>query len=312
VFRLLIQETPVAGAPVQVNTETKITDTNGQFTATLERVSYYTISSGLEAISFTPLYDTGTNFALQSPVPISAGRLISSASDPCRVVVKGYSQLYFSTINLSDHILTVPLEYQGINSIYSQTGQATPPEDFAAGASGFWIPESHFSQGSTLAGVWRFLGQDVQVASDPQFCVDVTVPGGCQPVDATVLAMPFEHTRKVVSKLMAISVASTKRNSWNVSQTATASPFLARSAKAIAMMGRLAKDSSRHNFVCEVTPMSCKATKVSKTALRNAFANIFKGPMPPGLGSQKNLVKKETAAFESVLKKVPVQYSSCQ
>lgn len=312
VFRLSISETPIAGAPVQVNAETKTTDSNGEFTATLMRVDSYTISSGLEAISFTPLYDTGSNFALQSPVSIAATRLISSVNDPCRVVIKGASHIYFSTNNLTDHLLTVPLEYQGINSIYSETGQAVPPEDFVSGTSGFWIPESHFTRGATLNGIWKFLGQDVVVSSDSRFCVDVTVPGGCRPLEATVLVLPFRHTRQVVSKIMATSVASARRNGWSATDNATAAPFLSRSAKALAIMGRLSADSSRTNFVCEVTPMSCKAKRVSKVALRKVFSNIFVGAMPPGIGSTATLSKREIAAFNSMLKKLPESYSSCK
>lgn len=296
---------------MQVNTETKTTDENGEFTATLVRVDPYTISSGIEAIAFTPLYDLGRNFALQAPVQISASRLISSASIPCRVVIKGSSHFYFSTNNLTDHLLTIPLEYQGINSMYSPTGRAIPPEDFVSGTSGFWIPEAHFAQGSVLNGVWKFLGQDIVVSNNSKFCVDVAVPGGCEPLDARILGMPFKHTRQVVSKIMVTALSKAKKDGRSKAQV-QAAPFLARSAKVLALMAKLSSEGSRQNYVCDVTPMSCRTKRVSKVTLRKAFNSIFVGAMPPGISFQASIVKKEMAAFNAMLKKVPDRYSSCQ
>jgi hypothetical protein len=173
----MILNTPIAGAPVQVNAETKITDNQGEFTAALENETLYTISTGLEAISFEPILDTGEQLFARSPVTIEAQRRVSSSEDPCRILINGDSYVYFSCSNITDQTLAVPISETYLNRILSVTGEAVPPDNFAPGTSGFSVLESHFSGPSGLTGVWQFLGQDVLVGPDLPVCADRGVPG---------------------------------------------------------------------------------------------------------------------------------------
>jgi len=311
-FQLLIAKTPIAGAPVQVNTDTKMTDANGQFSASLENSTYYTINSGIDAISFTPLYETGGQFAARRPVTIEATRLITPAEDPCRLVIGGTPHVYFSSVNVTDRTLTVPLTYTQINSIYSVTGEAVPAENFAPGTSGFSLPESYFTSGTTLMGVWKFLGQDITVTSNLQICTDRGIPGACEVLDPAALRSPFEYTRRVILKLTNMSLAAARGGKWKGTNGNFSVPFMTRGARALAVMERTFRDSTGQNFVCEVTPMSCSLKRIPKQALVKAFAKIFVGKVPRGLEHISARAKREISLFQREMRKLPERYVKCE
>jgi hypothetical protein len=310
-FKLTILDTPIAGAPVNVNTETKITDSEGLFTASLENSTLYTVSTGLAAISFDPILETGGALSARSTVTIEAQRLITSAEDPCRVLINGVPHVYFSSNNVTDDTLTVPLSYTALNQMLSVTGQATPGENFAPGTSGFSLPESHFTSGATLMGIWKFLGQDIRVTPDLKVCADTGVPGQCEAIDPTVLQSPFEYTRSTILKLTNLSLAAARSGKWKGANGTYSVPFMSRGAKALAHMEQTFHNSSGQSFSCEVVPMSCKVHRVPKKELTKSFARIFEGRVPRGLEHISRRSKKELAAFNRVIKKLPNSYVKC-
>ncbi len=296
---------------MQVNAETKLTDANGQFTTSLENSTYYTVTTGLEAIAFTPLYETGAALAARSPVTIEASRLITSTEDPCRLVIGTTPYVYFSSVNATDRTLTVPLAYTQINSIYSATGEAVPPENFPPGTSGFSVPDSYFTSGATLVGVWKFLGQDIKVTSDLQICADRGVPGACEALDPAKLRSPFEYTRKVILKLTNLSLAAARSGKWKGANGKFRVPFLSRGAKALATMEKVFRGSKAQSFVCEVTPMSCEVKRIPKQVLVKAFAQIFQGKVPRGLEHISKMSKREVALFQREMRKLPEKFVTC-
>jgi hypothetical protein len=310
-FKLTILNTPIAGAPVQVNAETKITDSEGQFVASLDNATLYTISTGLAAISFDPILETGGALTARSPVTIEAQRLITPAEDPCRILINGVPHVYFSSNNVTDQTLTVPLAYTSLNQMLSVTGQATPAENFAPGTSGFSLPESYFTSGTTLMGVWKFLGLDVTITPDLQVCADRGVPGQCEAIDPTVLRSPFEYTRSTILKLTNLSLAAARSGKWRGTNGRYSVPFMSRGAKALAYMEQVFRSSNGQNFSCEVVPMSCSVQRVPKKELAKSFAKIFEGRVPRGLEDVTRRSKKEIAAFERLMRKVPNTYVKC-
>lgn len=288
-----------------------MTDQNGEFVASLENGTSYTISTGLEAISFVPLFDTGGGFAAQQPVQIVATRLVSSTREPCRVIVGGVSNIYFAHVNVLDKSLSVPLEYSDLNVMYSVTGEASPASLFAPGQSGFTVPEEYFKSGTVLTGVWKFLGQNIAVPSSPEMCADSGVPGACEPLDPATLRSPFEYTRKVIVKLTKLSLKAAQTGRWRGANGRFSVPFLARGAGALATMEKVFRDSSGLNYVCETVPMSCETKRVPKALLTKAFAQIFAGQVPRGLENIAGLKPREVAAFERFLKRIPDRYTKC-
>jgi hypothetical protein len=311
-FKLVVQQTPIAGAPILVNSTVVMTNNIGEAVATMDPAQSYAITTGIEAIAFTPLYDTANNFVAQSPITIDAIRLISSTQQPCRVLIGGTPNIYFTSVNQTDHPLTVPLEYTGINSMYSVTGEAVPQEVFASGTSGFAVPESYFDTGSGLSGMWKFLGQDIAVTAEPPICSDTGVPGECQPLDPTALRSPFEYTKKVILRVTRASINAAKRGAWKSANGKFTVPFLSRGAAALALMEGVFRDSRGQQYVCEITPMSCEVRTVPKKKLVKAFTVIFAGKLPPGLAQVGISAKKEVKDFEKFLKTIPDRYTTCK
>jgi hypothetical protein len=296
---------------VQVNAETKVTDSEGQFVAALENSTLYTISTGFDAISFGPILETGGALAARSPVTIEAKRLITPAEDPCRILIDGVPHIYFSSNNVTDQTLTVPITYTTLNQMLSVTGQATPAETFAPGTSGFSLPESHFTSGTTLMGLWRFLGQDITLMPDIQFCADRGVPGQCEALDPTVLRSPFEYTRSTILKLTNLSLAAARAGKWKGANGQYSVPFMSRGAKALIYMEQVFRNSRGQSFSCEVVPMSCSVQRIPKKELVKSFATIFQGRVPRGLEDISKRSKKEISAFERLMRKLPNNYVKC-
>lgn len=278
---------------------------------------YYSITSGVEALSFSTLYDTGANFAAQSPVAIAATRLMSGVSDPCRVLVGGVSNIYFTCVNSTDRVLTVPLENPSadpainlsLNSLYGDplSPPPAPPVNFAPGTTGFTVPESYFASG----GGWQFLGQNIAIGSSPPVCTDQGIPGACEVIDQQLLRGPFDHTKGVIITLTNEALKAARAGRWKAVGGRFSVPFLKRGGVALASMEKVFRDSKTQNFACEVTPMSCRTTKVPKKALARAFAKIFDGKVPKGLEHLQARSKREKKAFEAHLKALPDEYTTC-
>jgi len=294
-----------------VNTETKITDSQGEFTASLENSTLYTISTGLAAISFDPILEAGGSFSARSPVTIEAQRLITLAEAPCRILINGVEHVYIASSNATGGALTVPITLGAINQMLSVTGGAVPPEIFAPGTSGFSTPASHFRSGTTLLGRWNFLGQEIVIGPDLPVCADTGVPGQCEVIDPTVLRAPFNYTRRTIVDLTALSLAAARSGKWKGTKGRFSVPFMVRGAKALAQMDRALQETRGENFACEVVPMSCAVHRVPKKQLSKAFANIFVGRLPRGLEHISRQSKRHTSAFDRMVKKLPETYVKC-
>jgi hypothetical protein len=162
-----------------------------------------------------------------------------------------------------------------------------------------------------LLGRWKFLGQEIVLNSDLPICADRGVPGQCEAVDQAVFRAPFDYVRQVIIKLTNQSLSAARSGRWRSVNGKFSVPFLGRGARALASMEGVFKQSKRQNFVCEVTPMSCSMNRVPKQAMTKAFAKIFKGKVPRGLEHISARSKKEIAAFQRELRKLPDTYVTC-
>ena len=243
---------------------------------------------------------------------------MSAISDPCRVLVGGVSNIYFTCVNTTDRVLSVPLtdpsadpaRNLSLNFLYGDPlapPPPAPPVNFAPGRSGFAVPESYFPRG----GGWHLLGQNINIASDPPVCTDSGIPDACEVIDTQRLQGPFEYTRRVVLNLTKEALEAAKAGWWKGGGTWSV-PYLKRGAKALAAMLRFLRYSKGQVFACEVTPLSCRTVKVPKRAFTRAFAKIFDGKVPKGLEHLQARAKREKKAFEAQLKALPEEYTTCQ
>ncbi len=303
----------MAGIPIQFNSEVQVTDEMGVVTKSMIQTTTYSVSSAVDAISFPMLYSDGETFALQSPITIAATRLLTSPSIPCRVVVAGVPNIFFSTQNQSEVAFSVPLKYTLINSILSVTGEATPPETFAPGMSGFVIPEVHFARADGLAGVWRFLGINVPIVTSPDYCVSEAVPGQCATLSDALVQLPSEYTQAIVKKVISQALKIGQQGAWQSTLGSFRLPFLKRAGQAIALMKPVQASQSRELYICDadVQSSACQTILVPKAQYLKSFENVFSGKWPKGLARIQAQKKKELRNFKAELRKVPDRYVSC-
>ena len=312
-FLLTIEETPIAGAPIRIDTETQKTDSDGKITKALSIDQHHSVETGLEAIAFEPLYETGASLAARNPVKLPATRLVSSDKAPCRVLVGGEPNIYFGTTNSTDHALSVPLEYTELNAIYSVTGGATPAETFAPGASGFIVRENHFETPTGLYGVWKFLGQNVTVPAIPDMCADTGVPGACQRISDRQLLSPFNYARRAIVRMIREANTAARLGRWRPDGTRRTSRMIyTRGAHVLVKMRRLLVARSGDKFVCELTPMSCSLIRVSKSEVIKTFSTLYDLRFPRGLEHLGKRKAQEVKGLRAVLRGVPDSYVVCE
>ncbi len=272
----------------------------------------YSISSGLEAVYWPPLSITGTELSKDSTVRIAAERVIASFELPCRLLVGNVPQVYFSTTNLSDRALSVPLIYRSLNSLFSVTGKASAPALFAPGNSGFAVPEEHFISRNTRSGTWKFLGQNIQVPQTILPCADRAVPGQCTVLDPAILRFPFDYTRNIVLKLTNLSIEAARKGKWKGTNGSFTVPFLGRGTTAMNKMRQFLNPYDRsQKYSCQVVAASCTQRVIPKRALVKAFSEIFSGQLPKGLDVLVKTRNKEIGTFRKQLRKMPNRYTEC-
>lgn len=305
-YTVKIAQTPIAGIPVMVNATAQITDDNGAIAVSMSTGQYYAISSGLSAISFAPLYDSGVNFINRGDQVIEASRLVSVVGPACKVIVDGVSNVYISTYNSTDVTHVVPKIYKA-NRIYSVTGGAVPPDYFPPGTSGVALAERHFTQSGGLTGVWNFLGQSVAITNDIKMCADTGSPTECQIVD---LRTPIDATRSMVLNLSAVAAKVAKRTSSKTLKGKLVTAFLTRGANALAAMQyQIAATTKGTTYTCAARPAStCTSfslTKYKQVAMAS-YTKLFARPLPTGLESVPRMAAVEGRKFKTnVLDKLP-------
>jgi hypothetical protein len=311
-YTVKIAQTPVAGIPVMVNAQAQITDDNGAIAVAMNTGQYYAISSGLSAISFAPLYDSGVNFINRGDQVIEATRLVSVVGPACRVMVDGVPNVYISSYNSTDVTHVVPKIYKA-NRIYSVTGGAIPPDFFPPGTSGVAIAEQHFTQDGGLTGVWNFLGQSVTIASDIRMCADTVTPNECQVVD---IRSPVYATRTMVLKLSEVAAKVAKRTKSKVLKGKLVGAFLTRGANALAALQyQIASTAKATTYVCATKPApTCTSLSLAryKQVAVASYARLFSRPLPIGLESVPRMAASETRKFKTnVVDKVPESIWVC-
>lgn len=305
-YTVKIAQTPVAGIPVMVNAQAQITDDNGAIAVAMNTGQYYAISSGLSAISFAPLYDSGVNFINRGDQVIEATRLVSVIGPACRILVDGVPNVYISTVNSTDVTHVVPKIYKA-NRIYSVTGGAVPPDYFPPGTSGVALAEQHFTQGGGLTGVWNFLGQSVAITSDIKMCADTAAPIDCQVVD---LRSPIDATRSMVLRLSEVAAKVARRTQSRVLKGKLVAAFLTRGANAIAALRyQIASTTQGTTYTCTTKPASTctefSLTKYKQVAMAS-YTKLFARPLPPGLESVPKMATAEGRKFKTnVVDKLP-------
>lgn len=287
------------------------TDSNGEITKDLSVNELHLIDTGLEAIAFTPISETGGSLGARSPVRILAERLIQAEPSVCRVLVGGTPNLYFTSVNKADHALEVPLSYTELNALYSPSGQAIPPSAFAPGTSGFAIPESYFMGALGLEGYWHFIGAFIQVPTVAPICADTGVPGECRVIPGTTFEGPFNFTLKTYFKLVKRANTAAVSGTWQAANGAIARRIQARGARTLALMRSVSPTDTSPRFTCDVSPKNCATFRINKQALIKAFKTMHTVALPRGLQSITKDYAADAKRFKRIVEALPDEYITC-
>ena len=311
-FRLIIKQTPIAGAPLNFGVAEALTDMSGEVKLNVPSDSQISVSSVLPVIEFTPFYDTAANFAQRSPVVIDARRLVEPLGGVCSVLVGGEERVFFPYENYTDQAMSVPLRYNLINRILSPTGEAIPADLYAPGlvGNGFTVPKRHFFNGSGYAGVWQFIGTNNTLPAQLNVCSDQGTKPQCELMPALRLKPLFDYPRGLVIRLSEASVRLARSRKWKPNGDVRG-PFYSRGALALGKIRQLMRRLDGPNYICPTTPPQCRVVTVPKASLLNAFKIIYSGSVPPALQSLKNTQKAEIAKYQAVLKKIPNTLTKC-
>ena len=287
-------------------------DASGRVSTTLAPDRYHLIRSGHDGITVTPIYRIGSSLQAQSPVTIEAKRLVASASEPCLQVEGGQSRVAFTARNTAGYPVTSSLSAPLLNSILSATGQGAPPELFTSGVTSFAIPRAHFAQGGSLAGRWKFFGQEVVVPAQPPLCAAPATGGSCKAVSGAAVRAPIGEARKAISKLVESSYALAQSGRWKGQGGVYTVPFESRGISALAALESALSNSAGQLYSCKPVPASCKTVKVPKAQLLKVFLKVFDPKVPKELASLVAKPDKLTAGFKRAVQKMPATYTTCK
>lgn len=285
-----------------VNSQSQITDDDGSIAVSMESGRYYSITSGLSAVTFDALYDSGANFIARGDQIIEAQRLVSAIIPACLITVGSEQKVYFSTLNSTDVTHQIPLTLKA-NRIYSVTGGALPPEYFAPSTNGFTVPVAEFTRDGSLAGVWNFLGQTVEVSDNLEICADSGNPAQCTAISQEQLRSPIRYTRETVVRLSKLANLLAKKGVWKGMKGKFSAPFLARGAKIIATMQKMLAPTTRGTvYVCPSPPVaacSYMSLQPFKSTSQRNFGGLFAKPIPKGLESLARRSTTEARQFKT-------------
>jgi len=311
-FRLLIKQTPIAGAPLNFGFTTALTDLSGEVHLNVPSDRDVSVSSVLPVIEFTPFYDTAANFAGRSPVNIDARRLVEPLPGICSVTVGSEDHVFFPYENLTDQAMSVPLMYNLLNRMLSPTGEAVPPELFAPGlvGNGFTVPKRLLYNGSSYAGAWQFIGTTNLLPESLPVCSDNGTAPTCDRVSELSLQRLFDYPRALIIKLGDASVRLAKARKWKPAGNARG-PFYTRGVKSLARIRALMQRLAGPNYMCPTVPPQCRVVQVPKAEFLSAFKIIYTGSVPKGLLTLKKTQKAEVKRYQAILKALPEQVTKC-
>ena len=311
-FRLTIKQTPIPGAPLNFGFATGLTNMSGEVKIRVAGDEYVSVSSGLPVIEFTPLYDTGANFAAESPVIIPAKRLVEPLPDICSLIVGSEEHVYFPYENLTDIPMSVPLKYNLLNRMLSPRGEAIPPDLFAPGldGNGFSIPKRYLDDAGTLAGAWQFIGTMNYIPSPLKTCASSGKPA-CEPLPPPKLNKVFEYPKNLVIRLTSETVRLGRVGKWKPAGDYRG-PFFVRGGKSLAKIRAILNRLKGNNYICSSPQPNCRQIRVPKAALMSAFGIIYTGDVPPGLMPLKKTQARETLMFKKILATLPNTMTQCK
>ena len=315
-FRAVIEMTPIAGMPIDINGAVTLTDNDGELAIVLQENGNYSIVSGMpgdtgnKAIDFAEIVDSGRSLAdrsVDAPIDIEMTRNIAIERPVCRSTVSGVEFVQFFFNNRVSTPLQVPLSYSRLNQILSPAGDQTPIELFPSGSHFFYLPLSGFQSAGTYVGQWNFVGQSEYFNSLPPPCTDGGDPD-CTPINEQLLDNIWEFFNREVKRQVS-QANSLAGKTWRPKPSERLFVFN-RGARSLAPLRKELGKYEGTLECSEATSAACRTLKFDKAAIRTLFMKLFVGN-PRGLEPLAANQKAKQAALEQLLKPLPKNVTKC-
>jgi hypothetical protein len=298
-----------------VNGTPEITDEMGEVRRVFISKAPVRIESGLSAVIFDPVVDTGLGLEMQNPVTIAATVLLSPyASDAtqCEVIVGRQRSVFFRYVNYSAMGLQVPVG--GMNTFLT-SGEAVPETLFAPGLNGFVTPLDSFFNGYDYDGTWVFLGKTVPLQFPLPVCTDSGTGADCRVITARELKKIRDFFKSVVQRYndTADELLAHRRVddlTWERARR-WRYDFRERSDRLLTSVTRRLRRILPPVFFCGEPPPQCRVKTFPHPVLHIYFDRLVGRSPPYLLAELAKKSKRDRRRFRALLSKYPQVYHRC-
>lgn len=301
--------------PLVVNGTPEVTDERGEFSRVFVSKAPARIESGLPAVVFEPVVDTGLGLEMQNPVTISATVLLAPyAADAtqCEVLVGRQRSVFLRYVNYSDMGLEVPVG--GMNSFLT-SGGAVPEKFFAPGLNGFITPLDTFFNGYDYDGTWMFLGKTVPLQFPLPVCTDSGAGSDCKVITARDLKKIRDLFKSIVQRYndKADELLRHRRGddiTWERARR-WRYDLRERSDRLLNSVTRRLRRIQPPVFFCGEPPPQCRIKTFPQPVLNIYFDQLLGGRPPYPLAELRDNTKRDRRRWRILLSKYPQVYHRC-
>lgn len=324
--RVVVAETPIASLPIRMVEGSSeppspfpTTDANGIITGSFGSGETVHISSGLDAIRFVPISESGASLAARSPVQINAERLVVAGSPCRRFIYDSGEEVLFPFVNSLDVLQSID-NAAPLNILTREGGEPAatqPPTVFPPGVGLFTSPLSEFASPdpgvSRITAAWKLLGMEKTFSFDP--AVELNPLPLCEgrsllpcaafsdAAAAAVLKTVSDYGRLLKRLERSLRKQSGKNKKYSTRK------FRARSKLKIKLILTALQQKSKK---CSVKKTSCRQEQVTKSKMRRIFAQSFRPKPRKGKAQLAELRRQGARDFNSTLTVVPDFIVTCR
>ncbi len=273
------------------------------------------IESGLPAVYFDTIVDTGLGLETQHPVTIAATVLLSpygGDATQCEVLVGQQRSVFLRYVNHSSMGLSVPLG--GLNSFFT-SGDAVPETLFAPGLNGFVTPLDRFFKGGAYTGSWVLLGRTIPLQFPLPVCTDSGAGSDCRVITArdlrkirVLFASIVEHYNDKADQVLARARGNDdtreRARRWR-------SEFRERSDKLETAVVQRLRRIQPPVFFCGEPPPQCATKTFPQPVFQILFDRLIGRRPPYPFSELVKMNKRDRRRFRTLLSKYPQVYHRC-
>jgi hypothetical protein len=309
------EQTPIPAVPVLMNGTPVVTDERGRIEQIVESDSAVRIESGLPAVRFDPIEQTGRYLERISPLDVSAVLLVSPLgawAGQCEVLVGETRSVYLQYVNFSIDALEVP---GGGMNYFEGNGAVLAESIFAPGQAGFTVPLNNFFNGKSYQGTWELLGQRVPLRFPLSVCTDTGLAGECELVNSRTFRPLRKFARESFENYKGHIqyVLNSHRYGREERQKIERWQKAFRDRGEGILGGIRAQIAKLHTpvFYCASPPPQCTEVLLHRPRLTKLFDRMVPRYVPREFSQLRGVAQRDRKTFARLLKRLPAVYQHC-